>query len=124
LNILLLEDNKDLALMLRQMLEWKGHHVTHAFTGQEGVTLMQQMPFLPDLILCDLIMPAMDGIGFLQYVRANHGWARIPFVVMSADVHEGRHDVALRYGVDGCLIKPFSMEELHNVVGQWDVART
>jgi CheY-like chemotaxis protein len=122
LTILLLEDNVDLAFMLRQVLEWRGYVVISGMSGEEGLQLLGSTRLKPDLILCDLLMPDMDGYTFLSRLRVNDAWAGIPFVVMSAhDSQEMAEDAAAR-DAQGYLAKPFGLEDLDTLLSQCGLA--
>lgn len=112
-NILLVEDNTDMRMLLREVLEWGGHEVACGRSGEEGLQSLAAASAVPDLIISDLMMPGMDGIGFLRVVRGNPGWSRVRFVMMSANPHDDRLKTASKHdGLDGVLPKPFSLEDL------------
>jgi CheY-like chemotaxis protein len=116
LEILLLDDNADLAIMLQQILEWRGHRVKFGQGGQIGLELLSKAETLPDVIICDLLMPDLDGYGVLTQVRENPDWAKIPFIIMSANVSvKDRHE-ALNRGANDYLVKPFSVKDLDRVL--------
>jgi PAS domain S-box-containing protein len=81
-HVLLLEDDIDTRLMTGEILRRAGLHVSLAENGRDGLdhVITQQ----PDLILCDLMMPEMDGFEFVQRIRANPLWRHIPVVVLTA----------------------------------------
>jgi CheY-like chemotaxis protein len=110
--ILLADDNNDMRLLLRDLLEWGGHEVILARTGREGLELLQSNQ-IPDLIISDITMPQMDGIEFFHHVRANPDWSHIRFVIMSANPYDDRINDALAAGLAGMLPKPFSLEDLN-----------
>ncbi|MBI5670206.1 MAG: response regulator [Chloroflexi bacterium] len=112
-NILLVEDNTDMRMLLREVLEWGGHQVACGRSGEEGLQTLVSAPAAPDLIISDLMMPGMDGIRFLREVRGNPHWSQVRFVMMSANPHDDRLQTAARHdGLDGVLPKPFSLEDL------------
>src|SRR5690349_2043562 len=80
--ILLIEDHAPMRENLTLMLEMEGFIVTWAETGLEGVEKARFHS--PDLILCDLMLPALDGYGVLQSVRSNPDTATIPFIFLTA----------------------------------------
>jgi PAS domain S-box-containing protein len=81
-HVLLLEDDQDTRLMTGEILRRAGLHVLLAENGRDGLdhVISQQ----PDLILCDLMMPEMDGFEFIARIRANPLWRQIPVVVLTA----------------------------------------
>ncbi len=118
-SILLLEDNADMLTMLSQVLEWNGHEVMAGRNGHEGLSLLSQVAHMPGLIICDLLMPGMDGTTFLACVRANPDWANIPFVMMSAHSADEERKNALALGADGFLVKPFSIDDFNGLLAEW-----
>lgn len=111
-NILLVEDNADMHSLLRDLLEWGGHAVLSGRTGQEALDVLQKIPQAPDVIISDLTMPQMDGITFLSHVRQNPAWEGVRFILMSANPHDARLKTDAVIGANGVLPKPFSLEDL------------
>lgn len=118
-SILLLEDNADMLAMLNQVLEWGGHHVLAGRNGMEGLALLSQAENTPNLIICDLLMPGMDGAAFLEHIRSNPKWSNIPFVMMSARSSAEERENVLALGADGFLIKPFSLDDFNGLLSNW-----
>ena len=115
-NILLVEDNIDMQILLRDLLEWGGHQVTPGRTGQEGLEALYAAEQPPDLIISDLTMPMMDGLELLQAVRQNPHWENIRFIIMSANPQDERLKSQVASGLHGILPKPFSLEELNRLL--------
>jgi len=115
-HILLVEDNVDMQMLLRDLLEWGGHQVIYGRTGEEGLQALRSAKSTPDLIISDLTMPTMDGLELLQAVRQNPNWARIRFIIMSANPQDERLQGHQANGLDGVLPKPFSLEELQRLL--------
>lgn len=122
--ILLLEDNNDLARMIRQILEWRGFQVQYGVSGEAGITILDHAETLPDLIMCDLVMPGMDGYDVLGRVRANPTWASIPFIIMSANATDADQEMAARNGANGYLVKPFGIADLDTLLRQFGFSPT
>lgn len=120
MSILLLEDNPDMLMMLRQVLEWGGYQVITGRDGTDGITALKQGESLPNIIISDLSMPEMDGFDVLRYVRSTPEWANIPFVIMSAHSSPDDRRNALNRGADEFLIKPFSLEDFQRVLQRWE----
>lgn len=117
-HILLVEDNPDMQTLLCELLQWGGHTVITGRTGQEALDVMQSTTTLPELIVSDLNMPRLDGIGLLEAVRHHPIWKAIPFVIMSANVHDERLTEAVLHELDGVIPKPFSLEDLSVVLSR------
>jgi DNA-binding response OmpR family regulator len=106
--ILLVEDDSNLAFVLRDNLERKGYEINLCKDGLEGLTQFGKESF--DLCLCDVMMPKMDGITMAERIRtSNH---HIPIIFISAKSLLDDKLVAFKVGGDDYLIKPFSMDEL------------
>ena len=105
--ILLIEDNREMRENTSEILELAGYKVLTAENGKIGVELAQKN--LPDLIVCDIMRPVLDGYGVLHLLSKNEDTANIPFIFLSAKAERsaltwrvsfglgGSHDFALRY---------------------------
>ncbi|MBL8164586.1 MAG: response regulator [Anaerolineae bacterium] len=116
--ILLLEDNADMQSLLRDLLEWGGHSVVAGRSGKEGLDALHMHHEMPDVIISDVTMPHMDGVAFLQAVRQNPNWQGLPFILMSANPYDERLDADVLAHSNGVLRKPFSLEELDQLLNQ------
>ena len=108
--ILIVEDEADLALMVRYNLEAEGFRVATAATGDEATELMRES--LPDLILLDWMLPGLSGIELCRRWRAKEETARIPIIMITARGEEEERVRGLATGADDYVVKPFSMPEL------------
>lgn len=115
-HILLVEDNMDMQTLLHDLLQWGGHQVSFGRTGEEGMEALYNAQPLPDLIISDLTMPAMDGLQLYQAVRQNPNWSHIRFIIMSANPQDERLQTDEAHGLNGVLPKPFSLEELQRLL--------
>ncbi|MCD4684514.1 MAG: response regulator, partial [Anaerolineae bacterium] len=82
--ILVIEDEHVLLLTIQQMLQFEDYEVVIASDGVEGVAMARQ--HLPDLIVCDIMMPRLDGYGVLQALREDSATRAIPFIFLTAKV--------------------------------------
>ena len=108
--ILVIEDDPAYRSMMETILQMEGFEVQSASDGRTGLDMI--MNNRPDLILCDIMMPGMDGHSVLQAVRENNSLAEIPLIFVTAlgertDVRRG-----MSAGADDYLSKPFSADEL------------
>ncbi len=108
--ILIIEDGPSIRETVLDLLEVEGFNVVGAENGKAGLELVQERS--PDLILCDVVMPDLDGYGVLKALRRNPMTATIPFIFLTAkgmkeDIRQG-----MGLGADDYLIKPFSAEDL------------
>ncbi|HEY1011245.1 MAG TPA: response regulator [Herpetosiphonaceae bacterium] len=105
--ILVVDDETSLLEMITDVLEEEGHRVITAMNGQEGLAaLIRQRP---DLIICDVMMPVMDGVEMCRTMQANPAYAGIPVLMISA-AREGRIKDQCAY--QGFLSKPFGLDAL------------
>jgi DNA-binding NarL/FixJ family response regulator len=109
-SILIIEDDADCRKTMALILAMKGFAVQTAHNGADGLTLIRETR--PDLILCDIIMPGMDGHSLLEQLKSDSSVADIPFIFVSA--MDERADVrsGMSKGADDYLTKPFTAEEL------------
>jgi DNA-binding response OmpR family regulator len=112
--ILVVEDDADIRDLLEIVLSSSGYDVETAANGRVG--LEQLKTFTPDLILLDLAMPELDGIGFLKAKRDLYDVRDIPVIVLSA--RDKNTDVieAVEFGADNYIIKPFNTDAVLNSI--------
>jgi len=105
--ILVVDDNESLRSLLRDYLSERGFRVRTAGDGQEALFVAREMT--PDLILLDIMMPEMDGYGFIRAYRKKH---ETPIILLTARLDETDKVVGLELGADDYVTKPFNMREL------------
>lgn len=108
--ILVVEDDPNLRAGVVQILELEGYEVFAAENGKIGLELAQKQ--LPDLILCDVMMPELDGYGLLQALRKDPATEAIPFIFITAKAAKEDLRQGMNLGADDYLTKPFETEEL------------
>lgn len=108
--ILLIEDHEQLRLNTAELLELAGYAVQTAANGQHGIELAQAGP--PDLVVCDIMLPGLDGYGVLARFRQSPRLTSVPFLFLTAKIERAdrRHGMAL--GADDYLTKPFEEADL------------
>ncbi len=104
--ILLVEDDSEIARIIKDTLTQEGYHVVWATTGLEGLDDFQHGSF--DLVLVDWMMPEMDGLTMTEHIRLK---SDVPIIMISARDAEADKVQGLQ-GADDYLAKPFSLEEL------------
>ncbi|MEW6468768.1 MAG: response regulator [Bacteroidota bacterium] len=112
--ILLIEDNKDMRENTAEILELSNYQVFTAKNGKEGVELAQKNR--PDLIICDIMMPVLDGYGVLHLLSKNSETANIPFIFLTAKAERSDLRKGMEMGADDYLTKPFDDIELLNAI--------
>lgn len=108
--VLVIEDAKDLRDDVVEMLNLEGYETAGAENGVEGVRLARE--FYPDLIVCDIMMPELDGYGVLQNLRSTPDTATIPFIFLTAKTDRVDMRQGMVLGADDYLTKPFRVNEL------------
>lgn len=113
-HILIIEDHAPMRRSLETVLEMEGFQVTGAENGRLGVQAALASP--PDLILCDIQMPELDGHGVLRSLRNDSRTQLVPFIFLTA--WGERHDVraGMSAGADDYLVKPVERQELLDAV--------
>ena len=112
-NLLIIEDNKDIIQYLKSCLgqDW---NLAIATDGQKGID--QAIENVPDIILCDLMMPNTNGYQVLETLKNNENTSHIPIVILTAKADEESRLEAYKKGADVYLLKPFNKEELNIVL--------
>ncbi|MFI5218718.1 MAG: response regulator [Bacteroidia bacterium] len=113
-NILLIEDNKEVRENTAEILELAGYKVATATDGKKGVEQVNKKK--PDLIICDIMMPVLDGYGVLHLLSKNSETANIPFIFLTAKAERSDLRKGMEMGADDYITKPFDKIELLNAV--------
>lgn len=112
--IVVIEDELDVREILMDILEAEGFNVLGAMNGREGVELVLQSD--PDLVLCDVMMPEMDGFEVVAALRENSATATTPFIFLTAKAMKGDLQQGMNLGADYYLTKPFTRQELLDAI--------
>lgn len=110
IKILLIEDDKALALTIINLLRVKGYDVTHAPDGAVGI--QKAFEILPDLILCDISMKEINGYDVFNVLKESSATAMIPFVFLTAKSELKDIRFGMQLGADDYIVKPFEYDEL------------
>lgn len=108
--ILVIEDEYSLRRDIIDMLSFEGHEVSGAENGAAGV--QEALRLVPDLIICDIMMPELDGYGVLDALRRAEATAAIPFIFLTARIDKTDQRSGMDQGADDYLTKPFVFEDL------------
>lgn len=106
--ILVIEDNPTNLELMTYLLKAFGHSTTSAGDGEAGVEMA--LATKPDLILCDLALPKLDGFGVARRLKAEPSVAAIPLIAVTASAMVGDRDKVLATGFDGYITKPITPE--------------
>jgi PAS domain S-box-containing protein len=112
--VLLIEDDRILRENTEIFLGLKKYEVITAEDGMSGLRLA--MDQLPDIIICDITMPIMNGFEVLKSLRANETTSVIPFIFLTAKAEKEDYRKGLQLGVDDYISKPFNFNELHSAI--------
>ena len=114
LRILVIDDNRDGGDMLAVLLRQLGHHSLASYDADTGLAVAKG--FKPQLILLDLAMPKKSGFDLLPELRNGAGFGDTPIIAVSGYVDAAHRKAANEAAFDGFLAKPFTLEELKNVL--------
>ena len=112
--ILIIEDNHDVRENLSEILTLSGYDTFTAANGKEGV--QAALNNIPDLILCDIMMPELDGYGVLRILSKNEALNSVPFVFLSAKTELSDVRRGMTLGADDYITKPFDDVELLDTI--------
>lgn len=110
LKIVIIEDETAVRDNLTELLTLEGYEVKAASNGQLGVEIVRE--FLPDLIICDVMMPRLDGYSVLAILRQHPATAAIPFIFLTAKTTRDDFRQGMSSGADDYITKPFSAAEV------------
>jgi CheY-like chemotaxis protein len=113
-NILVIDDNEEIRSLVKAVLGSYGFNVMEAGNGRIGVQMLREQK--PDLVVCDINMPGMDGYETLGAVRESSLTAPIPFILMTGAVSRDGFRRGMVCGADDYLVKPFTTNELIEAV--------
>ncbi len=108
--LLLIDDDPNLILLVKDYLEFRGYDVVTAENGREALEVLEQQT--PDMIICDVMMPEMDGYSLVSTIRSDPKTSWIPVLFLSAKGQSQDRVKGLNIGADVYMVKPFEPEEL------------
>ncbi len=126
--LLLIDDDPNLILLVKDYLEFRGYNVVTAENGREALEILDDN--VPDMIICDVMMPEMDGYSLVKHIREEPSTNRIPVLFLSAKGQSQDRVKGLNEGADVYMVKPFEPEELVaqvesslNQIKRWEQGR-
>ncbi|VEP12633.1 Two component LuxR family transcriptional regulator [Hyella patelloides LEGE 07179] len=108
--LLLIDDDPNLILLVKDYLEFRGYDVMTAENGREALEVLDNK--VPDMIICDVMMPEMDGYSLVKHIRQEPRTNTIPVLFLSAKGQSQDRVKGLNEGADVYMVKPFEPEEL------------
>jgi signal transduction histidine kinase len=112
--VLVIDDTPEVRTIITESLQMSGFEAISAEDGETGIKLAKQ--YLPDLIICDINMPRLDGYATLTAMRQDEATATIPFIFLTGATDRVTMRRGMDLGADDYLTKPFTHEELLNAV--------
>ncbi len=110
-SIMLIEDDRIVAKLLRHMLVQRGFSVNIAMNGRQAIEYLESNS-PPRLILLDIMLPFADGFEVLSQIRSRPGWEKIPIIMLTSKTQEFNVVRAFEGGADDYITKPFQPGEL------------
>ena len=114
--ILLIEDEEDTRSIFVECLQEEGFNIIEAKDGKSGLQLLQNK--LPELVICDIVMPQLNGYDVLIKLRQNPKTKKLPFIFLTAKSTDSEKCYGLELGADGYLTKPCTVEDLLKAITQ------
>jgi two-component system CheB/CheR fusion protein len=118
LSVLIVEDNADLALTYRTLLQRQGHHVTAVHTGSDALTATEDCLF--DVVLCDLGLPDIDGYTVARTIRTRPHGERLRLIAVSGFSQGSDRTRSRAAGFDAHLAKPLPLNDLIDLLERFD----
>jgi len=112
--VLLIEDNEDIRENMTEIMELANYKVLTAPDGKQGIELAVKQ--LPDVIVCDIMMPVLDGYGVIHMLQKNEATRNIPFIFLTAKAERAEIRKGMELGADDYITKPFNGTELLNAI--------
>ncbi|MDX1599888.1 MAG: response regulator [Anaerolineales bacterium] len=112
--ILIVDDDPVFCSIMKELLRRHGYRSSIAYSVPEALETLRDC--VPDLVLTDIMMPEVDGLTLLRYLRADPQLSSVPTVVVSARVMEADQRAAREAGADEFIEKPFSMQRLRKTI--------
>jgi CheY-like chemotaxis protein len=114
--ILVVDDSADNVAMISLFLQQQGYRVVTAGNGEDAITIAAQM--MPNLILMDINLPTLDGLGATRRIRENDALREIPVIAITAFGTEGFQRAAYDVGISGYLTKPLDLDRMHQLIAR------
>ena len=112
--ILIIDDTVTVLMSERLLLSGQGYDVETAYNGEEGLSKVENGP--PDLILCDMIMPVMDGVQFVETLRNNLATKKIPVIMVTTQGQKEKIRLCFDAGCNDFVTKPVNKSELLTII--------
>ena len=114
--ILIVDDSADNVAMMSLDLQQQGYRVVTAANGEDAITVATAT--MPNLILMDINLPTLDGLGATRRIRENESLREVPIIAITAFGTEGFQRAAYDAGVSGYLTKPIDLDRMHQLMAR------
>ncbi|MFN3651171.1 MAG: response regulator [Armatimonadota bacterium] len=114
MRVLIVDDHEDYANMFAEMLQLWGYTVRVAYSGGEALTAARE--FAPEVVLCDLVMPEIDGCQVAEQLCREATFTETRFVALTGMTTSEVRDRALAAGFERVLLKPFDLHDLRRLL--------
>jgi CheY-like chemotaxis protein len=114
--ILVVDDAADNVAMLSLALQQQGYQVVTAANGEDAISVAAQT--LPNLILMDINLPTLDGLGATRRIRENEALSQVPVIAVTAFSTEGFQRAAYDAGISGYLTKPIDLDRMNQLIAR------
>lgn len=111
---LIVDDDPDFCVLLRQMLKWRGFEVSVAYSASDALSAMGQVH--PEIMLVDIQMPEVDGLELIRKIRSDKSFANTPIIVITATAIRDMLLASREAGADFFLTKPLTYFELERTI--------
>jgi CheY-like chemotaxis protein len=115
-NILVVDDDKNTAVYLADLLRLLGHNVSVAF-GPRGA-LYKLNNGMPDMLFLDVNMPGVDGLEICRFLRRDPATANVPVIIVSANDEKAHQDAAFLAGANYYIVKPAMLDDLEKAIAE------
>ncbi len=112
-NVLIVDDEPEILMLLKAILQ-RNYNIIEANDGHVALKLVRE--YSPDLIICDIMMPTMDGISFTKIIKGDREFNAIPIILLTAVTAENERIAGLKTRADAYITKPFNSGELNVVI--------
>ena len=113
-SILVIDDDPDIGIMIKMMLEYKGYSVSVAVRADEAEEMIEDETF--DLLIMDMLLSGTNGIDLCSDLKKNGTTAHLPVIMISA--HPNAKEICMQAGADEFISKPFDMQEILSKIQQ------
>ncbi len=113
-NVMVVDDDKDMAASLAEMIELLGHNAIIALGPRKAMASLSQA--IPEIIFLDINMPGVDGLEVLRYLRRDPSTEGVQVVVVSANDSKADIDAAYRAGANAYIVKPATLDDVESAI--------